>query len=155
MFARIGAGGGALWLCCDPQALWTGGARYQTAVGEQRQVTLSDGSALALNTGTNLYVQFTRQERRILLREGEIQVTTAPDPEGRGFKVVTRNGELVPLGTRFIVRDHADNGRQSLVAVQHGWPLYNSDAAHEGLGLEPGGRRLSTTKHTDRHGTLP
>lgn len=120
MFAGIGAGGAALWLCRDPQALWTDGDRYQTAVGEQREVTLSDGSALALNTGTNLYVQFTRHERRILLREGEIQVTTAPDPEGRGFKVVTRNGELVPLGTRFIVRDHADNGRQSLVAVQQG-----------------------------------
>ncbi|MFP3663292.1 FecR domain-containing protein, partial [Burkholderia sp. SIMBA_043] len=72
MFAGIGAGGAALWLYRDPQALWTDGDRYQTAVGEQREVTLSDGSALALNTGTNLYVQFTRHERRILLREGEI-----------------------------------------------------------------------------------
>lgn len=120
MFAGVGAGGAALWLCRDPQALWTGGDRYQTAVGEQRQLTLPDGTALALNTGTNLYVQFTRHERRILLREGEIQVTTAPDPQGRGFKVVTRNGDLVPLGTRFVVRERDGDGPQSLLAVLQG-----------------------------------
>ncbi len=119
MLAGVGAGGAAL-LYRDPQAFWTGGDRYQTAVGEQRRVTLPDGTTVALNTDTRLYIQFSGQERRILLREGEIQVATAQDSAGRPFKVVTRNGELIPLGTRFVVRERIDDGRHSLVAVQAG-----------------------------------
>src|SRR5690606_29021742 len=53
--------------------------RYRTAVGEQRKITLADGSQILLNTHTEIDVVFNESQRLIELRHGEILVTTAKD----------------------------------------------------------------------------
>lgn len=89
-------------------------ADYRTAKGEQRHLTLPDGSQLQLNTGSLVDVQFDAQQRLIRLHRGEIAIQTAPDnltdnainnlTHKRPFIVVTPVGNIRALGTRFAVR---------------------------------------------------
>lgn len=100
-----------------PWQEWT--ADLRTATGEQKTITLADGTRLVLNTATAVDVAFTASERRIALVAGEIFITTAqdPSPTPRPFIVRTDHGNLRPLGTRFNVRRLDDSTR---VAVFEG-----------------------------------
>lgn len=85
-----------------PWQQWT--AEHRTATGEQRSVTLADGSEVLLNTASALDVVFDATERLLRLRAGEVLVTTAKDSAARAFRVETPGGWLRALGTRFAVR---------------------------------------------------
>ncbi|MBV7482992.1 FecR domain-containing protein [Bordetella sp. BOR01] len=100
-----------------PWQEWTADLRAGT--GEQKTVTLVDGTRLVLNTATAVDVAFTATERRLALVAGEIFITTAqdPSPARRPFIVRTVQGSLRPLGTRFNVRRLNDSTR---VAVFEG-----------------------------------
>ncbi|XAH23697.1 FecR domain-containing protein [Xylophilus sp. GW821-FHT01B05] len=85
-------------------------ADLSTSTGEQRTLTLADGTRLVLNTGSSVNVLFTAAERRLTLVAGEILVTTShrdPAAAPRPFIVDTANGSMRALGTRFSVR-HTD-----------------------------------------------
>ncbi|CAI8726018.1 transmembrane sensor [Pseudomonas sp. IT-196MI5] len=103
ILAILPAGWGS-WKLAESQQ-WT--ADYHTAVGQQRELTLADGSKITLNTDTAIDVLFDANQRLIHLREGEILVKTAPDisPMARPFLVSTRQGRMQALGTRFTVRE--------------------------------------------------
>ncbi|GAB7532830.1 fec operon regulator FecR [Pseudomonas sp. 3A(2025)] len=79
-------------------------ADYRTAVGEQRDLQLADGSDIKLNTHTALDVDFNAQRRQLTLRSGEILVNALPDPLGRPFWVQTPHGRVLAQDTRFTVR---------------------------------------------------
>lgn len=79
-------------------------ADFRSAVGERRMVRLADGSSLLLNTDTAVNLRFDGRQRVVELLRGEILVTTAVDPLQRPFSVLTRHGQVLALGTRFIVR---------------------------------------------------
>ena len=79
-------------------------ADYRTATGEQRQLTLSDGGQLWLNTATAVDISYTDTIRHIKLRDGEILIETAKDALARPFVVTTLQGSLRALGTRFSVQ---------------------------------------------------
>jgi transmembrane sensor len=92
-------------------------ADIKTAVGEQRNMTLADGSTLMINTDTALDIRFTATHRLIHLYHGEILVETGREPGPyRPFKVVCAHGELTALGTRFGVRDTPQGTRLSVHA---------------------------------------
>lgn len=93
--------------------------RYRTAVGEQRKITLADGSQIVLNTNTEIGVMFNESQRLIELRHGEILVTTAKDslPVSRPFSVRLSQGTLRALGTVFTARQEKGKGH---VAVMEG-----------------------------------
>ncbi|GGC09728.1 iron uptake regulator [Oxalicibacterium flavum] len=97
------------------------GERWQTATGEQRSMTLADGTQLLLNTGTEIAVQFNAETRLIRLLAGEILVTSAPDPAPtpRPLVIATADGTARPIGTRFAVR-RAAGEQTSRVAVFEG-----------------------------------
>lgn len=78
---------------------------YFTRVGQRRQLTLADGSRLDLNTDTHVDIRFDAGERLIHLRHGEILVETAHDR--RPLSVLTAEGRILALGTRFSVRQEA------------------------------------------------
>lgn len=103
----------AAWLLWRqaPWQEWT--ADLSTATGEQKVVTLADGTRLVLDTATAVNLFFTASERRLELIAGQIGVTTADDPSpvSRGFVVRTAHGSLVPVGTRFSVQAFADRTR--------------------------------------------
>ncbi|MDZ7855855.1 FecR domain-containing protein [Sphaerotilus sp.] len=94
-------------------------ADHRTAAGEQRHLSLPDGTRLALNTATAVDVDFGRALRRIVLHDGEILVETAPDTQSpaRALVVDTAFARLTALGTRFAVRGNAGGGH---VAVFQG-----------------------------------
>lgn len=104
-----------------PWRRWS--ADYATGTGEQKTVLLPDGTEVVLNTATAVDIAFNETDRRLLLRQGEIMVSTAPDPlagDGRAprpFCVATAEGTLTPVGTRFIVRQLE---QRSLIAVLEG-----------------------------------
>ena len=60
---------------------------YKTAVGEQRVVTLADGSILRLNTSTHAKIDFNKMQRLIELNEGEMYVV----PKGVMHKPYAQN----------------------------------------------------------------
>jgi transmembrane sensor len=84
-------------------------ADWRTGVGEQRRLTLADGTTVAINTASAVEVDVGRSLRRIVLHAGEILVTSARDTltPARPLVVDTRHGRITALGTRFDVRDAA------------------------------------------------
>ncbi|MGF0237474.1 FecR domain-containing protein [Rhodococcus sp. IEGM1300] len=89
-------------------------ADERTAVGEQRQINLPDGTRLNLNTDTAVDIAFDATQRLIRLRAGEVLVTTGQDILKRPLRVQTEQGNVRPVGTRFSVRLEAAD---SLVSV--------------------------------------
>lgn len=93
-----------------------------TGRGEQRDLWLTDRSQVRLNSASALDIDFSGSERLLHLRSGEILVQTAHGSDARPFVVVTEQGRLRALGTRFLVRREGDSTRltvlQSAVAAQ-------------------------------------
>uniref|UniRef100_UPI0018DCB7AB FecR domain-containing protein n=1 Tax=Variovorax sp. E3 TaxID=1914993 RepID=UPI0018DCB7AB len=99
------------------------GADHRTGVGERRDVVLSDGTRLMLNTRSAVDVRFDASARTLRLLGGEIMVTTGKDPARRPFIVLGRDGRMVPVGTRFVVRafdDDTGGARASELTVLEG-----------------------------------
>lgn len=77
--------------------------RYVTRIGEQKQVTLPDGSEITLNTGTLMLVEMTESGRRVILERGEAYFDVARDSE-RPFTVELERQAVTVLGTQFNIR---------------------------------------------------
>ena len=88
----------------------TSQAQYVTATGERLEQRLADGGRLILNTATQVDVEYTVAQRMVRLHAGEIFIETAKAPRSvsRPFVVVTPQGRVEALGTRFTVRSDAD-----------------------------------------------
>lgn len=79
---------------------------YSTDVGEQRILTLDDGTRISLNTDTALRVKLTDTLRLVQLKQGEALFSVAKDPN-RPFLVTAGNRTITALGTSFLIRtDH-------------------------------------------------
>lgn len=78
-------------------------ADHATGIGERRRIALDDGSTVTLNTATALSVDYSGQQRRVVLHDGEALFEVAKDPN-RPFVVVAGNGEVRAVGTAFVVR---------------------------------------------------
>lgn len=90
--------------------------RYSTDLGEQRILTLTDGSVVTLNTSSTIKVDFSQQRRNIELIEGEAFFRVAHDP-ARPFDVTARDAMARAVGTQFNVRIA---GHSTLVSVVEG-----------------------------------
>ena len=77
--------------------------RYSTALGEQRIVTLADGSVVELNTNSVLKVGFTEHQRSIHMIKGEAFFRVAHDTS-RPFVVNAGEASVKAVGTQFNVR---------------------------------------------------
>ena len=75
-----------------------------TGVGEQRTLTLQDGTRVYLNTNSRAVVHFDRQVRRVELAEGEALFEVAHNPAWP-FIVMAGTREVRALGTAFVVRN--------------------------------------------------
>lgn len=92
-------------------------ADYRTSTGERRSVHLADGSQLHLNTRSAVDVVYDASQRRLILRNGEVLISTAPDPAKRPFLLQTPQGVVQALGTRFSVR--LDEGLTRVAVFEH------------------------------------
>ena len=97
-------------------------ADERTSTGEIRQISLSDGSRITLNTHSAVDIRFDAHTRTIRLSEGEVLAEVAHDPQQRPFIVENRDGTATALGTRYLVRQDADSSTvtvlESTVAVK-------------------------------------
>ena len=115
-------------------ASWTMTTRaYETRVGEQRLVSLQDGSRLRLNTDTKVNVRFTRGERRLSLDRGEAFFDVAHDA-ARPFVVEAGDARIHAVGTKFDVRREPDTVS---VALVQGVVLVTQPASPAGWRLAP------------------
>jgi transmembrane sensor len=95
------------WVLAAPS--WNGeSASFETALGVQRQVDLSDGSKIELNTNTRLDVRMSAERRHVKLAHGEALFRVAHEPK-RPFEVEAGGQVLRAVGTVFSVRvdEHA------------------------------------------------
>jgi transmembrane sensor len=85
-----------------------------TAVGQQRSVTLADGSVVSLNTNTIVETNLRRNVRDIHLRQGEAHFQVAHD-RSRPFLVHAGDAVVRAVGTQFEVRLRTDQHVDVLV----------------------------------------
>jgi transmembrane sensor len=101
--------GAALWL-----ELRSGITTWSTAIGQERQVSLADGSLITLNTNTLLEVRLTARRRDVYLERGEAHFEVDHDA-ARPFFVHAANTVIRDVGTQFEVRLRADHDVEVLV----------------------------------------
>jgi transmembrane sensor len=89
---------GAIWLQQGSEL-----QTLATAVGQQRNVTLADGSIVTLNTNTIVETDLRRHTREIYLRKGEAHFQVAHD-RSRPFLVHAGDALVRAVGTAFEVR---------------------------------------------------
>lgn len=112
---------------------------YTTDLGEQRSITLADGSVVFLNTSSQIKVQLSPGERRIDLSRGEALFEVAHEPF-RPFRVMAAGTMTEAVGTKFNVR-RTPSGVQ--VVVVEGKVLVDSktvkarEAVARGVGNGP------------------
>jgi transmembrane sensor len=105
----VAAFGAALFVARRP-----GVQVMSTAVGEHRQVTLADGSQVALNTNTLIAVRLSTQRRDIYLHRGEAHFDVVHDA-AKPFFVHAGNAVIRDVGTQFEVRVHSERDVDVLV----------------------------------------
>ncbi|MDG2523737.1 FecR domain-containing protein [Caulobacter segnis] len=89
-------------------------AVYRTAVGDQRIVTLADGSRATLSTDTELRVTSWGAKRALTLVKGEAFFEVAKDPS-HPFVVTAAGRTVTALGTAFNVRLASDHWSVALL----------------------------------------
>jgi len=101
------------WIAFD---LWLNPSHIRTAIGEQRSVTLADGSLVDVNTRSEIRIDLNGLERRVRLLHGEARFKVAKDP-ARPFVVITPQATVRALGTVFNVQSQSE---RTAVAVLEG-----------------------------------
>lgn len=115
-------------------SLWF--ADYTTQAGEVKNITLSDGTTLILDSNSAVDIDFDQNERDIYLLKGQIFVKTGhqyndlPPLHVHYFDV-----EIQPLGTQFTVANRQKNMQ---IGVYEGRVQIKSDKINPPLVLESG-----------------
>lgn len=82
---------------------------YHTETGELRDIELTDGSHMLLNTNSAVSVVYDESKRHIVLHHGQVRFTVAEDNR-RPFEVITDEFRVRALGTVFeVYRADGDN----------------------------------------------
>jgi len=114
-----------------------------TGVGEQRTLTLQDGTRVYLNTNSRAVVHFDRQVRRVELAEGEALFEVAHNP-ARPFIVMAGTREVRALGTAFVVRN---DPRQLAITLVEGSVMVSPQGTEE-AGTRPERKAAGSGKPT-------
>jgi transmembrane sensor len=89
---------------------------YSTTVGENRHITLGDGSTITLSGDTRVAVALSEKARSVELLKGEALFRVAKDPL-RPFKVRAGDATVIAVGTAFDVLRDSD---RAIVSVTEG-----------------------------------
>jgi transmembrane sensor len=119
-----------------------------TAVGQQRNVTLVDGSIVTLNTNTIVETDLSRSLRQIYLRKGQAHFQVAHD-RSRPFLVHAGDAVVRAVGTEFEVRLRPDQHvdimvNEGRVEVQASTPAGAPPAIRPATRALAAGEALST-----------
>jgi transmembrane sensor len=118
-------------------------ADLTTAVGEQRLVTLEDGTHVFLNTATRIAVHFDAHARWVELKSGEALFDVAKKPTWP-FIVKAGDRQIKALGTSFVVRRDAT---QTAVTLVEGSVSVTADGSSRSQGMSaPAAPQVFTLK---------
>lgn len=112
----------------------------RTAVGENRTVTLTDGSTVVLGGDTEVEIALDENLRRLKLTHGEAFFTVAEDPS-RPFTVRAGAATVTAVGTEFNVRRGTD---RTVIAVIEGRVIVERAALPAPLSLLRGSKPASS-----------
>lgn len=90
---------------------------YSTAVGEQRSITLPDGSVALLNTDSQLVIDFTASARNLELIQGEALFTVTHDAD-MPFRVRAGDRVVEAVGTAFSVQRNRAIGNIEIIVSE-------------------------------------
>jgi len=96
------AGAGVAAVLAAVFLFYSGPQRFETAVGEQRSVVLTDGSLVTLNTSSVIEVRMVKDHRTVRLLGGEALFRVAHDA-ARPFDVQAGSATVRAIGTQFNV----------------------------------------------------
>lgn len=119
---------------------------YQTGVGEQKHVTLKDGTRVFLDTNTRLAVDFNADSRLVKLRYGRANFRVATDARGR-FAVKAAQKRIVDRGARSVFDVRCDGDQLSVLLIQGGVMVESQDG-EGGQVLSVGERLVATSQGT-------
>jgi len=143
LFAFLAAGGLG-W------HLWV--STYSTGVGEQRALTLEDGSIVRLNSRSRIRVHFSPSRREIDLLDGQALFQVAKDA-GRPFVVDSGSVAVRAVGTQFdVYRKVAGTvvtvveGRVAVAMI--GWPTFGAHPVPPSTSARPDSA-LRSARRTD------
>ncbi len=105
------------WNSQSDGALHSSIQRYVTRIGEQKTISLPDGSKLTLNTGSQVLVDYSNQYRRVIFDQGEVFFDVAKNID-KPFIVEIDDQSVTVLGTQFNIRKLPE--QQLIVAVVEG-----------------------------------
>lgn len=129
---------------------------YETGIGEQKHVTLSDGTQAFLDTDTRIRERFDDTIRKIELIRGRVNFNVAADPK-RPFVVDAAGKRIVADRTVFDVR--RDDAALSVVVLQGRATVSSGDPAQTaGKALAQGERAVASRQndvHVDRPNLAP
>jgi transmembrane sensor len=111
-------------------AAWWQSARYplyNTDIGERRSITLADGSTVDLNARSKLRVEFSNNERRVELLDGQALFQVAKD-HSRPFIVASGEATVRAVGTQFDV--NRKSGSTTVTVLEGRVAVYST--AHAG-----------------------
>ena len=121
--------------------------RYQTGIGEYRDIALDDGSILHLNSDSEAEVRFTSNGRKVRIVKGEASFDVAHDRK-RPFDVEARSAMIRAVGTAFNVRMRPSivelTVTQGTVTVHSGGSAAQKVAAGSGAVIQP--RNVALTR---------
>ncbi|MEQ1560994.1 MAG: FecR family protein [Methyloglobulus sp.] len=125
-------------------------ADYRTRIGEQRAITLADGSKIFLNTDTALNVSFSNHARNIELIKGEAEFAVAHD-QFKPFIVNAGGIQTQAIGTQFVVRKNANQSTVSLLEGKVKTRLTDNPIdKQDALTLNPGEQAVFHENHLQR-----
>jgi transmembrane sensor len=121
---------------------------YQTLIGQQRSIALSDGSSVQMNTDSQVQVAYGTDSRTIRLLRGEALFSVMPDPK-RPFEVYAADRVVRAVGTAFDVHLDGDKvdvtvtkGVVDVAAVDH----QRTVTRHKPLKVNPSSSSLGRLK---------
>lgn len=82
--------------------------RYDTRVGERREILLDDGTRAVLDTNSAIAVRYGDDHRTLTVERGRVEIDVAAQPD-RPFVTYAANGTIHDIGTRFQVAHAADH----------------------------------------------
>lgn len=135
----LGAAGATGVLASRTQTWQQTVADFRTGTGEQRDLSLPDGTRITLGTASAIDVRFDDQRRLVRLVAGEVLIVTGHDrPDSPPFVVDTAQGRIRALGTRFSVRQ--DEGRSRVAVLESAVEIAPAEAAAAPVRLRAGER---------------
>lgn len=146
--------GGIGYVVRESEAWTLATADLRSGTGENRSVTLPDGTQMVLASASAVDLRYTASERRIVLCAGEILVTSAPGPAPAApLRVRSRQGTVQALGTRFSVRQ--DAGASHVAVFEGAVDIRPAQAGAAPLRIAAGQRTSFTASSVQRPAPVP